>query len=55
LLEGGRETSLSSVENLNSKQQSFASGESVESVAQIQHTAGTKTVTNTVCVVMKPA
>jgi len=54
-VEGGRRTSLSSEENLNSEQQSFASGESVASVAQIQHTAGRKTVTNTAGVVMKPA
>ena len=46
-VDGGRRTSLSSEENLNSYQQSFASGERVASVAQIQHTAGRKTVTNT--------
>jgi len=46
-VDGGRRTSLSSEENLNSDQQSFASGERVASVAQIQHTAGRKTVTNT--------
>jgi hypothetical protein len=39
LLEGGRQTSLSSVENLNSKEQLSASCESVEFVAEIQHTA----------------
>ena len=55
LVEGGRRTSLSSEENLNSEQQSFPSGERVASVAQIQHTAGRKTVINTAGVVTKPA
>ena len=53
-VEGGRLTSLSSEENLNSEQQSFASGESVASVAQIQHAAGRKTLTNTAGVLTKP-
>jgi hypothetical protein len=54
-VEGGRRTSLNSEENLNTEQQSFASGESVASVAQIQHTASRKTVINTAGVVTKPA
>ena len=54
-VEFGRRTSLSSEENLNSEQQSFASGEGVASVAQIQRTGGRKTVTNTAGVVTKPA
>ena len=52
--EGGRLTSLSSEGNLNSKQQSFTSGERVASVAQIQHTAGRKTVINTAGVTKPP-
>jgi hypothetical protein len=54
-VEFGRRTSLSSEENVNLEQQSFASGEGVASVAQIQHTAGRKTVINTAGVVTKPA
>jgi hypothetical protein len=55
LLEGGRQTSLNSEANLNSKQQSSASVDNVASVAQIQHTSGRKEiVTNTAGFVMKP-